>query len=209
MKSMKTMRAISALLVCGAVLWMPALSSHAETDSITFDMAPSAALLSSGCLPKARARVVVKALGDVESMVIKAQGLAPNAEYDVFVIQVPNAPFGLSWYQGDMQADAKGNARVKFLGRFNRETFIVAPGSAPAPLIHKGGSPFPDARSNPATAPVHTFHLGIWFNSPDDAAAVGCPVGVTPFNGDHDAGVQVLNTQNFPDRAGPLFDLEP
>jgi hypothetical protein len=32
---------------------------------------------------------------------------------------------------------------------------------------------------------------------------------VTPFNGDHTAGVQVLNTSNFPDLAGPLRQLTP
>jgi len=25
-----------------------------------------------------------------------------------------------------------------------------------------------------------------------------------PFNGEHDAGVQALNTRNFPDQSGPL-----
>ncbi len=55
-----------------------------------------------------------------------------------------------------------------------------------------------------ATPPVHTYHLGLWFNSPDDAAAAGCPNTVTPFNGDYTAGIQVLNTSNFPDDQGPL-----
>src|SRR5882724_4032441 len=37
-------------------------------------------------------------------------------------------------------------------------------------------------------APIHTFHLGLWFNSPVDAANAGCPGTVTRFNGDHNAG---------------------
>jgi hypothetical protein len=68
--------------------------------------------------------------------------------------------------------------------------------------------PFPDAAENPATNPVHTFHLGLWFNSPDDAAAAGCPDDVTPFNGDHTAGIQALSTRNFPDDQGPLRQLD-
>ena len=80
---------------------------------------------------------------------------------------------------------------------------IVAPDSAPAPVVHSA-MPFPDANRNPATAPVHTFHLGLWFNSPADAARAGCGNGVTPFNGEQHAGIQVLNTANFPDAAGPL-----
>jgi hypothetical protein len=79
----------------------------------------------------------------------------------------------------------------------------VATGSGPAPVVHNS-PPFPDASSNPVTAPVHTFHLGLWFNSPVDAAAAGCPGGTTPFNGDHTAGVQALSTRNFANDQGPL-----
>jgi hypothetical protein len=30
---------------------------------------------------------------------------------------------------------------------------------------------------------------------------------VTPFNGTHTAGIQVLNTANFPPLEGPLFNV--
>jgi hypothetical protein len=66
-----------------------------------------------------------------------------------------------------------------------------------------------DASENPATPPVHTYHLGLWFNSPADAVAAGCPGNVTPFNGDHTAGIQVLSTRNFPADQGPLRQLTP
>jgi hypothetical protein len=69
--------------------------------------------------------------------------------------------------------------------------------------------PFPDASSNPATGPVHTFHLGLWFNASEDAVKAGCPGSVTPFNGEHNAGVQALNTAAFPDAKGPLGRLKP
>ena len=52
--------------------------------------------------------------------------------------------------------------------------------------------------------PVHTYHLGIWFDSVEAAVANGCPANKTAFNGDHTAGPQVLNTGGFKDRAGPL-----
>jgi hypothetical protein len=51
--------------------------------------------------------------------------------------------------------------------------------------------------------------LGLWFNSPHDAQQNGCPGGVTPFNGEHNAGIQVLNTSNFDDDKGPLRSLKP
>jgi hypothetical protein len=95
------------------------------------------------------------------------------------------------------------SGRSTFQGTFQRRDIHRRPGSAPVPVVHPGG-PFPDASTNPPTAPVHTFHLGLWFNSPADAAALGCPGTVTPFNGEHNAGIQVLNTSNFPNDFGPL-----
>jgi hypothetical protein len=131
-----------------------------------------------------------------------ATGLPPNTGFDFFLIQLPNAPFGVSWYQGDVDTDSDGNAFQHFRGRFNIETFSVAPGSAPAPSVFNG--PFPDATLNPAFNPIQMYHLGLWFNSPQDARKNGCPATVTPFNGEHNAGIQVLNTSNFPDDKGPL-----
>jgi hypothetical protein len=114
----------------------------------------------------------------------------------------------MAWYQGDIETNGVGTGTGNFVGRFSIETFIVAPGSASAPVVHDQ-PPFPDASSNPATAPVHTFHLGLWFNDPADAVAAGCPGAVTPFNGDHTAGIQVLSTRDRPDANGPLRDLTP
>jgi hypothetical protein len=184
-------------------------SAKAVGDRITFDMGPSAA--AAGCLPNAGARVTVRSAGPVEVMDVFTHGLPANTEFDFFVIQVPNTPFGLSWYQGDIETNASRpnadtNGHGQFIGRFNVETFIVAPGSAPAPVVHNQ-PPFPDASSNPATAPVHTFHLGLWFNDPADAVKAGCSGNVTPFNGDHNAGIQVLSTRNFANDQGPLRRL--
>ncbi len=48
----------------------------------------------------------------------------------------------------------------------------------------------------------------MWFSDPADAAAAGCAGTSTPFDGDHVAGIQVLNTRNFPNLEGPLLQLE-
>jgi hypothetical protein len=138
-------------------------------------------------------------------MNVSVSGLPPNTDFDFFVIQHPDGPFGMSWYQGDINTDDEGNGEGRFIGRFSIETFIVAPGSTSAPQPHDDK----DAASNLATKPVHTFHLGLWFNSPDDAVAAGCPNTVTPFNGDHTAGVQALSTRNFNPDDGPLGQLKP
>ena len=135
----------------------------------------------------------------VENMHVFVSGLPANTDFDLFVIQVPLAPFGLAWYMGDMLTDKAGEAVGDFYGRFQIGTFAVALGSAPAPVVLAG-----DANTNPVTAPVQLYHLGLWFDSPADAAKAGCSSNTTPFNSTHNAGVQILNTSNFTGN-GPLF----
>jgi hypothetical protein len=173
----------------------------ADEKKINFEMLVSAGAMT--CLPNASAEVKIEKHEGAEAMEIKVTGLAPSAVFNVFVIQKPTAPFGMSWYQGDITTNREGHGHGRFLGRFNNETFIVAPGSTAAPQPHVS-----DASTNPATSPVHMYHVGLWFDSPADAAAAGCAATVTPFNGDHTAGIQVLNTRNFPDLAGPLSLLD-
>ena len=199
---MKARYAVAAAGLATALIGSVALGAQAQAGdkSITFDMVRSQAAEGAGCLPDAVAKVRVVANSQNETLTLKARGLPPNTGFDLFITQVPNAPFGVSWYQSDLQSDANGNASVKVIGRFNIETFAVAPKTAPAPVTHPGK----DADSNPPFAPIHTYHVGFWFNSPDDAVKAGCPGNVTPFNGDHTAGVQAMSTRNFPDLAGPL-----
>jgi hypothetical protein len=177
--------------------------------TLKFDMVRSAAAETGNCLAGARGHVTVTSLGPVEAMLVEVTGLPPNTEFDFFVIQLPNAPFGLAWYQGDIETNTEGVGTQLFIGRFSIETFIVAqpPGDQPAPVVHDQ-PPFPDADKNPATEPVHTFHLGLWFGSAEAAAEAGCPNTVTRFNGEHNAGIQVLSTRTFPDLEGPLRQLD-
>ena len=199
---------LAAGVVLAAAGGALAARGAAKNDQISFDMVRSAAVAGAGCLPHASGHVTVRSVGPVEIMNVSVSGLPASTEFDLFVIQVPNGPFGLSWYQGDIETNEHGQGHGVFVGRFSIETFIVAPGSASAPVVHHA-PPFPDASSNPATAPVHTFHLGLWFNDPHDALGAGCPGAVTPFNGDHNAGVQALSTRNFADDEGPLRQLTP
>jgi hypothetical protein len=167
-----------------------------------FDMLPSAG--AKTCLPNASARVKIKSLGPVEVMTVNLAGLPALTDFDLFVLQDPTAPFGVSWYQGDVETSADGTSDTyHFIGRFSIETFAVAPGVAPAPVVF-GEPPFPDASQNPAFNPIQMYHLGLWFNSPADAVKAGCAGTVTPFNGEHNAGIQVLNTAQFPKDQGPL-----
>jgi len=179
-------------------------ASAAQT-SITFPLVVSGGAKS--CLPNAQGQVIDATLGPVEELTVTVSGLPANTDFDFFSIQVPNKPFGLAWYNGDIQTDSRGIGVGHFVSRYSVETFIVAPGVAPAPQVFTK-QPFPDAAQGVKTGPVQLYHLGLWFNSPADAAKAGCANTVTPFNGEHNAGIQVLNTGSFPDQKGPLINLQ-
>jgi hypothetical protein len=197
-----------AFIVASAVTKSPAQAGvqlfprpAATPTPFTFHLTVSAG--AKTCLPNARGFGTISSFSaQAEKLHITVAGLTANSDYDVFIIQSPVAPFGLSWYQGDLLTNSLGNGAVDFIGRFSVETFIVAPGATAAPVVFH--SPFPDASSNPATKPVHQYHVGLWFDSPTTAAAAHCPTTVTPFNGPHNAGIQVLNTATFPLLSGPL-----
>lgn len=174
-------------------------------NSARFNMVVSAG--AKTCVPNATATVRITPAGPVEIMDVVVQGLPPKTEFDFFVLQVPKNPFGVAWYRGDIETDKNGRGHQQFIGRFSIETFAVATSMAPAPVVFNG--PFPDANINPPFNPLQMYHLGLWFNSPASAQAAGCPATVTPFNGEHNAGIQVLNTSNFADDHGPLRDINP
>src|SRR6266581_3061862 len=196
---------LAAAGVFGLLLSASPLAAADDDQSPGFKMVVSAG--AKTCLPNATATVKVRSAGPVDIMDVMVQGLPANTEFDFFVIQVPKAPFGVAWYQGDIVTDKNGRGHQQFVGRFSIETFAVAPGSAPAPVVFNG--PFPDASLNPSFNPIQMYHLGLWFDSPTDAQAAGCAATVTPFNGEHAAGIQVLNTSNFADDQGPLRSVNP
>ena len=204
----KMKAAALAALAFAALASAPAMARDDDNDGddFKFDLIRSQGLANfPKVAPNAQGRVKIESVGPVEIMKVKVWGLPPNTDFDLFVIQVPNKPFGLAWYQGDIETNKDGVGYGEFVGRFNIETFIVAPGVAAAP-----SDPFHDpkrildAPQNPATNPVQIYHLGLWFNNPKDVVKAGGSDIVTPFNGEHDAGLQVLNTGEFTDTDGPL-----
>src|SRR5438105_3180194 len=136
-------RSLSLVAFFAALSLLPAAASAVENNS--FNLVAS----SATCLPGANARATVSTLGGIQTLHIEAKGLPPQVTFTVFIIQVPQAPFGLAWYQGDITTDKNGVGVGNFTGIFSIETFIVAPGVAPAPVVFP-----PDASSNPQTPPV-------------------------------------------------------
>src|SRR5262249_7655586 len=148
-----------ALAVMTGLTSVAPLANAAEGDSITFTLKVSAGAVA--CLSTtAGGRVTISDLGPVQNMHVEIFNMPPKTEFAAFLLQVPKSPFGLAWYQGDIVTNAEGKGVGDFTGIFNKETFIQAPGVAPAPVV------FPDnAASNPPTLPIPISHLRL--QSPD------------------------------------------
>lgn len=191
---------VAILSIAGAFLLNAAFQPHAShaanvQNVFKFKMVPSPGITS--CLPKAQGDATITRGQLNDTMMVEVHGLAPSTGYDLFVIELPNKPFGISWYQSDLETDVHGNGQATVRGIFNVETFSVSPGGPTTTFL-----------------PTHQYHLGLWFNDPTVPFNLGCegtatsPI-VTPFNGEQHAGIQVLNTSNFPDNAGPLSHVAP
>src|SRR5204863_1412939 len=201
-KMFQGLQMLAVLNVLLAVSPMQAQDAQAQSkdDTVTFKMVVSAA--AKTCAPNAAATVRIRPGEQTDNMEVTVNDLPPNTNFEFFVIQVPHSPFGVAWYQGEIHTDKRGRGHHQFAGRFSNETFAFALGSAPAPNVLAG-----DATVNPPFNPIQMYHLGLWFSSPQAATAVNCPGGLTLFGGDHNAGIQILNTTNFQDDHGPLRDV--
>ena len=204
----RSLSALATIIVSGLVATVPSVSR--ANDVFNFGLSVSAGAM--GCLPDANGTVTLNSLGIVEVMHIQVNFLPPNTDFDVFVLQSPNPPFGLAWYEGDLMTDAGGSGVTDLIGRFSFGTFIVAPGATAAPVTQTAG-PFPDASTNLGKeGPVQLYHVGIWFDSAQEAQKLGCTssLTVTPFNSGHQAGIQVLNSANPKfNKIGPLGHFNP
>jgi hypothetical protein len=162
-------------------LW--AGSSYAQTiNKTSFSLVPN-----GKTPPSATVGVVRGTLND--TLVVHVTGLRPNLQFDLFTVQRspfladgtkdPNFPttFGLAWYQSDLDANEDGTADISVP---LRSIFLDQ-------IFGFDGDKNPDGTV--ILPPVNTYHVGFWFNNPEDAAPCGFDVTKpTPFNGEHQAG---------------------
>jgi hypothetical protein len=123
---------------------------------------------------------------DNDTLRLYASGLPPNTGFDVFLVEnspldPPFSGFGFGWYQSDLESNAAGVAEIRVVGIFDKETFV----------------------ENPANlfAPVHTYNVGFWFNSPAEQQQVcgnTLAPARTPFNGEQNAGLLAMISRGAP-----------
>jgi len=197
---------LGAALLVGVLLAGVAMAQTSKPSANQFKLVRSQSAVDVGntCLKGASANVKVTDAGQGnQNLDVTLNNAAKKTDFTVFLLQQPDSPFGVSWYQGDISTDKQGNGKGRFVGIFNDEVFAIALGAVDVPQV----DPKDQKMKNPTFDPVHTFHLGVWFADPKEGKAAGCsPKGltVTPFDGDHEAGIQALSTRKFPALKGPL-----
>ena len=99
---------IGAFAVNAVVLRHSSNAAAADPNSggFQFDLVASPGI--TACLPKAHGSARILPLPQNDLMTLSVDGLNPNTEYALFVIQVPNKPFGISWYQSDLVTNGGG-----------------------------------------------------------------------------------------------------
>src|SRR5215204_980936 len=203
-RSPRQMRKLWIIAVVSLVVVALAAAAAFAVDSTSFRMVRSQTAVANNCLQDARAHVDISTTAtDQQIMDVTVNHAPKNTEFELFVTQQPNSPFGISWYQSDFETNNQGQGEVRARGIFSEELFAVAPGSVNAPQVDDL-----DAEKNPAFDPVHTLHLGLWFGDSEDAEDAGCSDTVTGFDGDHKAGIQAFSTRNFPNLKGPLGKIK-
>jgi hypothetical protein len=131
-----------------------------------------------------------------DTLRLHLRNIKPHLNFDLFTVQHSNkladgspdpaftGSFGMAWYQTDVHADEDGNANVAIRTILLDQIFGFD--------------------QDVGLAPTNTFHVGFWFNDPNDTARCNITT-VTPFNGEHHAGVlAMISTPDAATNLGPL-----
>ncbi len=193
---------VRGVLIAATALAVSGTASAQDKDEISFKLVPNPQFVD--CLransweePQARATVIRGKLND--TLIMDLDGIKPELAFDLFTVQRspfqadgskdPNfkGSFGLAWYQSDIEIGRRtdsGHVRIKTI------------------LLDQIFGFDPDV----ALTPTNTFHVGFWFNKPEDAAACGFnPAKPTPFNGEHKAGpLAMISLPDAKTGLGPL-----
>lgn len=193
------------ITLMGAAFAPIAASAQDKKNEITFDLVANpkfADCLRKSSYEEPRAQATVIRGKNNDTLILDLDGIKPGLAFDLFTVQrspfqsdkTPDpkfkGSFGLAWYQSDIQIGKytdDGHVRIKTI------------------LLDQIFGFDPDT----ALPPTNTFHVGFWFNNPQDAAACGFPAGdpskFTPFNGEHKAGpLAMISLSDEATQLGPL-----
>jgi len=200
---------LSALLAVGATVLVPLTASaqgvpSSPPDQIHFQLVPNPKVVN--CLAQFPNNPQLPPTADVyvsrgelnDRMTVVTKYIKPDLAFDLFTVQrsslqangTPDpafkGSFGMAWYQSDLQANGAG-AGVAIINTI---------------LLDQIFGFDPDV----SLPPTNTFHVGFWFNNPNDAAACGFdPSKPTPFNGEHRAGpLAMISVPDADTGLGPL-----
>ena len=134
-----------------------------------------------------------------DQLSIQLRNIKPGLAFDMFTVEqskflsdgtvdpafvARNKSFGLAWYQSDLEVK-NNNRNVTTI-----QTILVDQIFGFDPVV--------------GLDPTNTFHVGFWFNAPEDAANCGF-TGFTPFNGEHHAGpLAMISLPESDTDLGPL-----
>jgi hypothetical protein len=149
-------------------------------EQVKFALAPTDKTMAA-CMPNMQLQVQVLLTEDqlgADIFRVKASGLRPNTPFTIFLNEKPADPFGAVEYFGDLNTDKYGNGQNSF-------KLIVKEAFASTLVAGK-------------RTRVDLNHVGMWFADPaGDDFCLGAGKGkTTPFDGDAEAGQQVMNSAN-------------
>jgi len=178
---------------------------------ISFGLAPNpkfaACLTGDPLSPPPTANVTVSRGTANDVMIVELKNFKPGIAFDLFTVQRtslksdgsvdPNFKnFGLAWYQSDIKVGSDGRAEAVVKS-------ILLDG-----IFGFDGDPLPGSTTGALLVPpTNTFHVGFWFDSPQDAAACGFDITKpTPFNSEHKAGPNaMISVPDATSGQGPLL----
>jgi hypothetical protein len=172
---------VAGLLAVGTTAAFAGPGEQGRSDQVQLRLTPSQPALAA-CMPDAELEVSVRLTADkvgADSFEIQARNLPPNRDYAVFLLETAGVPFGAAEYIGDFSTNPAGNGHNTF-------KLIVQ-------------EAFASTLVNGARVRVDLNRVGVWFADPkDDDFCQGANGinGVTPFDGDNQAGVQAFNSAN-------------
>src|SRR5215213_8183554 len=128
-RSPQQMRKLSIIAVLSLlVVALASAAAFAVDDTTSFKMVRSQKAVANDCLEGAKANVEVRTtLTDNQIMDVTLNNAPKNTEFELFITQQPNSPFGVSWYQADFTTNNQGQGEVRARGIFSEELFAFAP----------------------------------------------------------------------------------